>query len=90
MELLKGVRDKRELLQVKKFLHDVGFQFIPINEPVSHRAMIYMEEHVLKSGLDLADALVAATATEHSLTLCTGNNKHYACIPDLPVSVFRP
>ena len=90
MELLKGARDKRELLAIRKFLQETGFQFLPVTEPVSHRAMIYMEAHVLKSGLDVADALVAATAAEHSLTLCTANNKHYGCIADLPLSVFRP
>lgn len=90
MELLKGARDKSELLQIRKYLQELGFRFIPVTEPVSHRAMVYMEEHVLRSGLDLADALVAATATEHSLTLCTANNKHYRCIADLPLSVFRP
>ena len=49
MELLKGARDKRELQEIKKFLLDLGFQILPINDKVSHRAMIYIEEYVLKS-----------------------------------------
>lgn len=90
MELLKGARDKRELLAIKRFLAEAGFRILPVTERISHRAMIYMEEHVLKFGLDLADALVAATATEHALVLATANNKHYAGIADLRLSVFRP
>lgn len=90
MELLKGTRDKRELHVIKKFLFDLGFQILPVNEKISHRAMIYIEEYVLKSGMDLADALIAATASEHSMTVCTANNKHYAGIPGIQISVFRP
>ena len=89
MELLKGARDKRELREIKKFLLDLGFQILPVNEKVSHRAMIYIEEYVLKSGMDIADALIAATASEHSMTVCTANNKHYADIPGIQISVFR-
>ena len=89
MELLKGARDKRELQEIKKFLLDLGFQILPVNEKVSHRAMIYIEEYVLKSGMDIADALIAATASEHSMTVCTANNKHYADIPGIQISVFR-
>jgi predicted nucleic acid-binding protein len=89
MELLKGARDKRELREIKKFLLDLGFQILPVNEKVSHRAMIYIEEYVLKSGMDIADALIAATASEHSMTVCTANNKHYADIPGILISVFR-
>ena len=90
MELLKGARDKRELQEIKKFLLDLGFQILPVNEKISHRAMIYIEEYVLKSGMDIAGALIAVTASEHSMTVCTANKKHYAGIPGIQISVFRP
>ncbi|HBC86134.1 MAG TPA: VapC toxin family PIN domain ribonuclease [Lentisphaeria bacterium] len=90
MELLKGARNKEELLSIRKFLADLGFQILPLDENISHRAMIYIEEHALKSGMDIADALIAATASERSLTICTGNNRHYSVIPGLQLSVFRP
>lgn len=90
MELLKGARDKRELQEIKRFLLDIGFKILPVNEGVSHRAMIYVEEYVLSSGIDIADALIAATASESSLTVCTANNKHYTGIPGIQISVFRP
>jgi hypothetical protein len=49
-----------------------------------------MEGYVLKSGLDMADALVAATAVEHSLVVCTANDQHYGRIPGTVLSAFRP
>jgi predicted nucleic acid-binding protein len=90
MELVKGTRDKRELLMVRRCLSDLGFRIMPISENISHRAIIYMEEHSLKSGMDIADALIAATAVENTLTLCTANNKHFKVISDLQLSVFHP
>jgi predicted nucleic acid-binding protein len=90
MELLKGVRDKAEQKSIKAFIHDLSFVFLPITQDASHRAVIYMESFALSSGLELADALIAATAAEHGLQLCTANNRHYRVISDLNLSVFRP
>ena len=49
-----------------------------------------MEEYTLKTALYLADALIAATAIEHHLTLCTANRKHYREINELDLKIFRP
>jgi|GEM_PF-2261487 len=41
--------------------------------------------------LDLrGDALIAATASEHDLTLCASNAKHFRPIRDLKLRVFKP
>lgn len=90
MELIKGVRDKQELRNLKQTLHMLSFEIIPIDENISHRAMIYIEEYGLSSGIDLPDALIAATSIEKNLTLCTANNKHYKVIPNLEIDAFRP
>jgi len=90
MELLQGVRSKQEARSIKDFLVDFGFQMLPLTENIGHRAAIYMEEHSLRSGLALADALLAATAVENGLTLCTGNQKHYKPVRELALRVFRP
>jgi predicted nucleic acid-binding protein len=90
MELLKGARDKREQKAIQAFLRDLGFEQLPVTSAISHRAVIYVEEFALSSGLELADALIAATACEHGIELCTANDKHYRVVADLNLQIFRP
>ena len=89
MELLRGARDKREADNIRLFLAETGVRILPLTEGIGHRACIYIEEYGLKAGLGVADALVAATAAEGRLTLCTANRKHYRLISDLDVRLFR-
>ena len=90
MELIQGARNRLELKKIKSFLTDHAFQTIPLTENIGHRASVYMEEYALKTALYLADALIAATAIEHHLTLCTANKKHYREINELNLKIFRP
>lgn len=90
MELLHGARDKREQKQLRATLGVLEFQTLPLDEKVSHRAAIYMEEFSLKVALCPMDALIAATAIENNLSLLTGNRKHFSPIKDVDLKVFRP
>ena len=90
MELVQRARNRQELRDIKGFLSDMAIQVIPLSENIGHRAAIYVEEYGLKMRLCGADALIAATAVEHNLTLCTGNRKHYRPIKDLDRKAFRP
>jgi predicted nucleic acid-binding protein len=54
------------------------------------RAVVYMEGYSLSSGLRVADALIAATAAENSLTLCSGDRSRYRAISGLVLKSFRP
>ena len=90
MELLQGVRDRQELRTMRSFLADFAFRMLPLTENIGHRASIYMEEYGLRAGMCMADALLAATAVENRLELCTANQKHYKPIRDLDLRVFRP
>jgi predicted nucleic acid-binding protein len=49
-----------------------------------------MEQYVLKVAMSLADALVAATAVEARLPLCTANRNRDKLIADLDIKRFRP
>jgi predicted nucleic acid-binding protein len=90
MELLQGAPDKNESRLIKGFLADLGFRTLPLTENIGHRAAIYIEEYGLAAGLRTADALIAATAAEHGLVLCTGDRTHYRAIRDLALEPFRP
>jgi predicted nucleic acid-binding protein len=90
MELLQCARTKTQLQHSKGFLRDFGFRILPITENIGHRAAVYIEEYSLPSGLRAGDAIIAATAAENNLTLCTSNAKHFPPIGDLRLKVFRP
>jgi predicted nucleic acid-binding protein len=90
MELLQGAVGRREARLIKSFLIECGFMILPLTENIGHRASIYMEEFSLSSGLRVADALIAATAAESRLPLCTGDDRHFRSIRELELSIFRP
>lgn len=90
LELLQAARNKQQHEVTKAFLKDFGFQVLPLSENIGHRAAIYIEEHALPHGLRAGDAIVAATAAEHAMVLCTGNAKHFRAIRDLKTKIFRP
>jgi len=89
LELMKGARGRQELLTIKRFFAGNDFELLPLTENIGHRAIVYIEEHGLKSGLCVADALIAATAVENNLPLCTCNRKDYKDIIELELSIFR-
>ncbi len=89
MELVQGARDQRELKTLASFCAGLGMRILPLTENIGHRAIIYLEEHALKDGMSLAEALIAATAMERGLALCTGNGKHFRVIQDLTLDAFR-
>jgi predicted nucleic acid-binding protein len=90
MELYQGARSREEITALRRFFQENAFRIIPVNEAVSHLAATLMEEHRLKHGIQLADALIAATAREAASVLLTGNLKHFRFIPALELQVFRP
>lgn len=90
MELLQGAENRRQHELAKSFLRDFGFSTLPLSENIGHRAAVYIEEYGLSHGLRAGDAIVAATAAEHGLILCTSNAKHFSPIRDLKTRLFRP
>ncbi len=90
MELLQGARSGAEIRVIRRFFPDNGFRVIPVNESISHLAATLMEEHALKDGLRVADALIAATARETASVLATGNVRHFRAIAGLELKRFRP
>lgn len=90
MELAQGAHDKEDLRLMRRYLADLGFNLLPLSENIGHRASIYIEEYTLRSSLGVPDALIAATAVENKIPLCSGNAKHYRAIAEIELKVFRP
>lgn len=90
MELLQGIRDKRELRALRRALDYWNARVVQINEAISTRASYLVEQYALSDSLQLADALIASTALELGLELVTANDRHYKVIDGLTINVFRP
>ena len=90
LELLQGAANKQQHEYTKGFLKDFGFRTIPLSGNIGHRATVYIEEYSLSYGLRAGDALIAATAAESNMELCSSNAKHFKPIKDLKLKVFRP
>ena len=88
LEVLQGTRDKAEFAAVQAMLQRRRAVLLPVNEAVTLRAIAMMESLPLSHGLQMGDALIAATALEHQLPVLTGNVKHFAAVPGLVVEPF--
>ena len=89
MELLQGVLNKEEARVLRATFKNWVTPILPINEEISGKAVVYIEQYCLSHSLRLADALIGATATINGLSLLTGNQKHYRVLPDLVLQRFR-
>ena len=89
MELLQGVRNKNEMLAMKRFLSTLAFSTLPVTANISSRAVSIMEQTALKSELGVADALIFATALDTGDTLLSGNAKHFKEVPLLDAVAFK-
>jgi predicted nucleic acid-binding protein len=83
MELIQGCRDQVALAQVRRLLSSATV--LPVDGNVSQRAHALMDTYFLSHSLLIADALIAATALEHGLTLYTRNVRDFQMIPELVV-----
>jgi hypothetical protein len=90
IELVQGMRNKKELSRFINQLSKWNVNIIQINQDISTRAMIYVEEYFLSHSMELTDALIAATSINSSEVLLTANDKHYKYIPNIQICKFVP
>jgi len=90
MELVQGMRNKDELRILQKTLRQWNVKTIYVNEEISAKALFFVEEYFLNHSMELADSMIAATASMYGMTLITANDKHYKVVKDLSMEVFRP
>jgi len=90
MELLQGMRNKEESRRLQKALHQWNVRIFHIDQEISARAMFYVQEYALSHSMQMADALIAATAVQFGEMLITANDKHYKFIPNISLKKFIP
>jgi predicted nucleic acid-binding protein len=90
MELIQGARSKLDARQIRQSLRQLQFRIVPLSEAIGAGAAAIVEQHALTHGIQVADALIAATAIETADLLCTANIKHFRPIAALSQVAFRP
>ena len=90
LEVLQGMRNKAELVAVKKMLQHRAATLLPVSKAITQRAIELMESLTLSHGLQIGDALIAATALEHQLPVLTANVKHFSAVEGLKIEAFQP
>ena len=88
IEIIQGVRNKKELNTFKKALGILNVKIFQIDELVSTKAMFLVEQYSLSHSMELADALIGATAVIKQLPLITGNDKHYKHLAEIEIIKF--
>jgi len=89
MELVQGMRNKKELNSLRKALHAWGTDILYVSEDISAKAMFYVEQHFLSHSLQIADALIGSTAVTYGMPILTGNYKHYKVMKDVQINRFK-
>lgn len=90
MELIQGAKNKREAQAIDRSLKNMGVSRLPINDNISERAVNLVRRYFHSHSMQLADALIAATALEYGLALATGNAKHFEVVEDLHLHKYIP
>jgi predicted nucleic acid-binding protein len=90
MELVQGMRNKKELVLLKKYLKLWEVEIIQITSEISEMAMDFVEKYFLSNSMELQDALIASTSLIHNEILLTGNEKHYQFLPNIQINRFVP
>lgn len=73
-EIRHGVRESERDTVERLFS---GTTCVPIDEEIGKRAGDYLRAFHASHGVELADALIAASASVHQLQLWTRNRKHF-------------
>ena len=82
-ELYAGVREGEERARLERFLR--AFEIIPLDLRLAVQGGLYRRDYSKSHNVGLADALIAATATQRQVPLVTLNRKHFPMLQDVIV-----
>jgi predicted nucleic acid-binding protein len=86
-ELYAGVREGEERSRLERFLR--AFEIIPPDQRLAVQGGRYRRDSSKSYNVGLADALIAATATQWQVTLVTLNRKHFPMLQDVLVPYHK-
>jgi len=85
VELVQGMRDKKELAKFRNQFMNWNVRILHVNEEISAKAMFHVERNFLSHSLHFADALIGATGLVYGMPVATCNDRHYKIIKELEV-----
>lgn len=86
-ELYAGVREGEERTRLDGFLR--AFEIVPLDLRLAVQGGLYRRDYGKSHGVGLADALIAATATQRQVPLVTLNRRHFTMLPDVIVPYHK-
>jgi hypothetical protein len=81
LELYAGVRSRREEQKAEQLLSQATL--LPVTQDIAKYAGVLVRIYEASHGVELADAIIPATAEHHGLRLATLNVKHFPMFPKL-------
>ncbi len=86
-ELFAGVRSQEEKI-LRMFLRTLNV--IDVSSEIAEKGGYFRRDYAKSHGVDLNDAMIAATAEIESKTLVTFNKKHFPMLTNVIVPYQRP
>ena len=86
-ELFSGARGSDELNALDQFV--LAFEVVPVDERLARSGGQLRRKYHASDGVGLADALIAASASEREAVLVTFNRRHYPMVDDLTIPYDR-
>lgn len=90
MEYAPFCRNKKELQVFEKLLDTLDFKIYEIDNTISLQARKLVKQFALSHHIEMADALIAATALIYDEILCTSNAKHFLPIDGIKLEIYSP
>jgi len=81
MELYRGMSNKTELNQMRKYLK--YYDFIHVSQFISEKAVDLIHSFHLSHNLQIPDAIIGATALVYEIPLFTYNTKDFIFMPKI-------
>ncbi|HEX6746798.1 MAG TPA: type II toxin-antitoxin system VapC family toxin [Longimicrobium sp.] len=88
LELIAGCRNKAELREADRFVQ--RFAILPPGDAACEEAVKLLRRFRLSHGLQITDALIAATALTDELPLVSKNQRDFRFIPALRLLPYPP